>query len=98
MITCRSGFASLIPLPTGTPGPWWAWNPTVERKCGRLLEHPIPETITTFHGSSWSAWIAFWSALRSAKSPHPGHHVGLTADLYAWGSNAVFIGRPHGSW
>src|SRR2546427_324406 len=38
----------------------------------------MPETMTTFQGSSWSVWIAICSARRTAKSPHPGHHVGLS--------------------
>src|SRR5205814_4791994 len=85
-----SGFASLAPSATGSARPWIAWNPYVDRKCGRLLEQPMPETTRMFHGSSWSAWTAVWRARNTAKSPHPGHQVGLISDLYVSISYAVF--------
>src|SRR3990172_3559379 len=96
-ITWRSGFASLMPVATGIERPWIEWNPYVDRKWGRLLEQPMPDTRTMFHGSSCIAWIAFWRAFRTAKSPQPGHHVGLIWDLYVWSSNAAFIVPPRGS-
>src|SRR2546422_5735621 len=97
-MTWRSGFASFAPSATGSARPWIAWNPYVERKCGKLLEHPIPETTRMFHGSSWSAWIDIWSARRTAKSPQPGHHVGLISDLYVSISNSSFTRPPPGSY
>src|SRR5205807_2518417 len=50
-MTFSSGFASLAPSATGSARPWIAWNPYVDRKCGRLLEQPMPETTRMFHGA-----------------------------------------------
>src|SRR5436190_62090 len=96
-MTFSSGFASLAPSATGSARPWIAWNPYVDRKCGRLLEQPMPETTRMFHGSSWSAWTAVWRARNTAKSPHPGHQVGLISDLYVSISKAAFMRPPRGS-
>src|SRR5438445_246304 len=69
-----------------------AWP--VDRKCGRLLEQPIPDTMRRFHGSSCNAWIAVCNARRTAKSPQPGHQVGLISDLYVSISNSSFMRPP----
>ncbi len=61
--------------------PWSPWKPYVERKWGKLEEHPMPDTMRTSFGSSWSRARACWVAFSTAKSPHPGHHVGFTSDL-----------------
>src|SRR5256886_4710907 len=96
-MTFSSGFASLAPYATGSARPWIAWNPYVDRKCGRLLEQPMPETTRMFHGSSWSVWTAVWRARNTAKSPHPGHQVGLISDLYVSISKAACMRPTRGS-
>src|SRR6266568_3802355 len=89
-ITVRSVFASRAPVATGSARPWIPWNPYVDRKPGRFEEQPIPLTTSTCHGGSARACNAFVSALRTAKSPQPGHQSGFTSDLYCWSSTAMF--------
>ena len=58
--------ASFAPSATAMARPWIAWKPYVDRKCGRLLEQPIPETMRTFQGSSCKVVSACWRAFRTA--------------------------------
>ena len=41
------------------------------------LEQPMPDTNTVFSGGSCSSRQSRWTAVRTARSPHPGHQRGV---------------------
>ncbi len=52
-------------------------------------EQPMPDTTATCSGGSASFASALVTAESTEKSPHPGHHTGLTSDLYDCGVKAT---------
>jgi hypothetical protein len=52
-------------------------------KTGKRLEQPIPETITVLVGSMSNSENELYIAASTAKSPQPGHQIGLASVLYS---------------
>ena len=50
---------------------------------GRFEEHPMPDDITTFSDLIFRRARAVCTPRKTAKSPQPGHQVGVASVLYA---------------
>ena len=72
-------FARIAPVPTDGILPWTALNPCAapRKYAGLLLEHPIPDSLTTCRGSTPISKNASMMRSEIALWPQPAHSVVL---------------------